>query len=200
MTRSKLMMIILFMAAGLLAIGAAAQVSREEFDALRDQIKTLENKVSEVEQRARQNSGEIVLLKGTIERMEKSMTTSKQTQPLNKNDQKLQGDKAEAKALQGRDLVAWKLAREYVRKEVMVPMIYSKLTGEATTDYMRKTKEGDYEFLFWRWPSYIKGRAADRIIVTVVDMGSELRIKTSRRISTPYRTIGGFNSTGAGQW
>jgi len=41
------------------------------FDALRRQVEALENRVSKVEQRARKNSGDIVLLKGRIERVEK---------------------------------------------------------------------------------------------------------------------------------
>jgi len=41
------------------------------FDALRRQVEALENRVSKVEQRARKNSGDIVLLKGRIERVER---------------------------------------------------------------------------------------------------------------------------------
>jgi hypothetical protein len=56
-------------------VGAAAQVTREEFDALRKQVEALENKVNEVEQRARRNSGNIVLLKGTVDRMKEDIHT-----------------------------------------------------------------------------------------------------------------------------
>jgi hypothetical protein len=170
-------------------LGAAAQVTREEFDALRKQVEALENKVSEVEQRARQNSGELVLLKGRLERLEKGARAE------GGNDQKPQEDREEAAAapLEGRDLQAWKLAYENLHRHKQT-FARKVITGEPTTAYMRRTTTGDYEFLFWtsvnprgeQQPAHTPPQQA---FVTVVDLETELRIRTYELMGSAKDTV-----------
>jgi len=98
--------------------------------------------------------------------------------------------------LEGRDLMAWKLAhtrvsREFDRlgRQVSIPSARGPtslvLTGEPTHQYMRKTATDDYLFRFHiGWFVNERQTGARTIDITIVDFGTELRVE-SMDWSTP---------------
>ena len=142
----------LLLAAVALGIGAAAQVTREEFDALAKQVKALE--------------GKVVLLDVQVMRLDRAGRPERLAQQA----------PAALGQLQGRDLQAWKLARDAVRKNRWGGGLPTRRLhfGPETQPLAQRSQTGDYLFYF---PESADGRVDLVYKVQVTDYGSELRVE-----------------------
>jgi len=151
--------------AGVFMVAATGEVTRDEFSALVKHVSTLEAKVNE-------NAGQLVLLKGRMDRLEREI-----------HPPAAQAARA-GQPLKGDDLAAWKLAHDAIERDA-ARFMRSIVSGEATTVSVRRTALGDYEFLFWRSSREFYPQAtlpdgrpnAVPAFVTVETIGTELRVK-----------------------
>ena len=134
---------------GVVLVAAAAQVTREEFDGLAAEVRGLK--------------AEVALLKVQVKDLRAA------PQPAQAPAAQVQ---VEGAPLEGRDLAAWKLARDQISGD----MGYALLTSPRAT-CMTKTTAGDYVFVLYT--GVIEGpRAGPRrqYTIYVTDYGSELRV------------------------
>ena len=162
-------------------LAAAAQVTREEFDALRKEVNSLKFTCAQL-------GVQVKALKAQLE-------APAQAEPVPEAPAEPQG----FQKLEGRDLIAWKLARDradrewnrFAEQEAQsltgsygarlrargITPAAVMLIGDPTTEYMQKTDTGDYVFRFtiarMRQGRIIGGKILD---IPVTDFGTELRL------------------------
>lgn len=166
-------------------IAAAAEVSRQEFDALAERVKTLENSATLRK----------IELKGIKKELKAAKVAlperSQEAKPEQQVEDKVPSSTAE---LEGRDLQAWKLAHEaaygvfdrwangcmrQVSAAGYAEGLTTTLCGEPTAQYMRKDKKGDYLFRFHFLCTLANGEVwkQSNQDIRVVDLGTELRAR-----------------------
>lgn len=117
-----------------------------------------------------------------------------------KAEEAINTNEEQRRELRGRDLRAWKLARESLRKyRQRGNWLRSEISGKPTYAYMVRTSTGDYEFAFLTSVKPIKEQQPEDdspkiVFVTVVDMGTELRVRTHGRHSMVSRNTPSYSS------
>ena len=96
-----------------------------------------------------------------------------------------EAERMRADALEGRDLMAWKLAyaaacREHDDMLYRQRLAVGEVPDKPSRSLMEKTETGDYRFRFpieWSFPYKDAASQKDTITVRVADYGSELRVE-----------------------
>lgn len=155
----------------ILALGATAQVTREEFYAAQAEVRALK--------------AQVMALDARVEALENRLAPAApapavKAAPLGASPRAEPGT-----PLTGRDLDAWKLARDMAQAEQQSSEAAPFDQGKPTAAYMEKTPTGDYVFSFAaRWPS---GRVDKVYLVRVtVYSTNELRADTLKKVWRPY--------------
>ena len=165
-------LIAILVVAGILTIGAAADyISRQEFTALNNRV---------------------VMLEIQVKHLTKPQANPVALQPNQPAAQMVPGPNVPqppaipAEPLTGRDLLAWKLARDAAlqNRSDYINALGGRLdtdsigvfdAGLPTADTMQKTETGDYIFSFYSYRPQTNIVKA-RISVHITDYGSEMRV------------------------
>ncbi len=172
------------------AIGVSAQVGRQEFIALQERVTALEKKAS-------YNKANLGLLKMRVERLEEVAKGQKEAELAEAKAEADRQAAAQSPLLEGRDLIAWKLAKAEAEQWFRGWSDLNKFQGSYGSKLLResggppsfsmevhpaernmtKTSTGDYRFVFRcesEWPNGKKN--SGEFQVNVIDFETELRI------------------------